>query len=86
MQKDIPNKELVRIAVEKYLWNKENDNVWQREHSPSYYISKGYLDALLTVFCLDMTEDNDKIVVFTAVRKKEWVTLYKKDYRNLGNE
>lgn len=80
MQKDIPNKELVRIATERYLYEKVQDDVWQRKHSSSYYISVGYLNALLTVFCLDMSEDNEKVVVLTVVKRKEWFTLYKKDY------
>lgn len=76
MQNDIPNKELVRMAVKRYMWEKYNSNVWQREETTGYTYIKGYLNALLTVFCLEMVEDKEKIIIQTAVKKKLWCIVY----------
>ena len=76
MQNDIPNKELVRIAVQRYIWEKHNSDVWQREETTGYTYIKGYLNALLTIFGLDMVEDKEKIIIQTAVKKKLWCIVY----------
>lgn len=77
MQNDISNKELVRIAVQRYIYAKHNCHVWQREVTPELAYSRGYLHALLTVFGLDMVEDDEKIIVHTAVKNKLWCIVYR---------
>lgn len=77
MQNDISNKELVRIAVQRYISEKHNCKVWQREVTTELAYSRGYLIALLTVFGLDMVEDDEKIIVHTAVKNKLWCIVYR---------
>lgn len=83
MQKQVPNKELVEVAVKNYIWGKFNNQVWQKENAHAYSYAQGYLNAICTVFGLDMVEDKEKIVIHTAVRNKIWCVVYRSDV--IGN-
>lgn len=82
MQNQIPNKELVEIAVRRYILEKYNSQVWQRENTPSYYYAQGYLSALCTVLGLEIVEDNEKIIIKTAVKNKLWCVVYRSSVIN----
>ena len=68
-------KELVLIALHNYYCAKANDFVYGREHSEDYSYRKGYLIGVLTAFCLDWRESDNKAIITYQNSGRTFATL-----------
>lgn len=67
--------ELVKVLAQNYLSEKENDKVWQREHSTSYMLALGKLQGACMALNLDFEENQKGISIVTQCRRKVIATI-----------
>jgi len=61
-------KDLISALAQNYLFEKENDQVWQREHSFAYAMSLGKLLGACSALGYELEETKDYLTIISKKR------------------
>lgn len=63
-------KDLLDILAQNYIYQKEQDKVWQREHGETYTLALGKLRGACMALKLDFEETDKDLTILTQNRRK----------------
>jgi hypothetical protein len=66
----LERKHLIDILVQNYIYEKEQNKIWQRERSQAYTLATGKLQGVCMALRLELEETKNCLTIFTASKKK----------------